>query len=191
MQKDTVDLKITNLYYFHIIHTHSCFGKNRYQELKWKLSNHCALSLIMLFLSFFIFGSAGSSLLWSGPRGGGSSGCGAWALGRVDFSSCGSRAQAHWLQHTGVVAPQHVGSSWIRNRTYVSCIGRWILYHWATREACTLSFRFLANVYIQAYLRDIVGLVPDHGDKENTAIKWVIQIFWFPSVYKSYVSTIL
>ena len=27
------------------------------------------------------------------------------------------------------------GSSWPRNRTYVSCIGRQILYHWATREA--------------------------------------------------------
>ena len=26
-------------------------------------------------------------------------------------------------------------SSWSRNRTWVSCIGRRILYHWATREA--------------------------------------------------------
>ena len=25
--------------------------------------------------------------------------------------------------------------SWIRERTCVSCIARWILYHWATREA--------------------------------------------------------
>ena len=27
------------------------------------------------------------------------------------------------------------GSSWPRDRTCVSCIDRWILYHWATREA--------------------------------------------------------
>ena len=27
------------------------------------------------------------------------------------------------------------GSSWTRNQTWVSCIGRQILYHWATREA--------------------------------------------------------
>ena len=27
------------------------------------------------------------------------------------------------------------GSSWPRERTRISCIGRWILYHWATREA--------------------------------------------------------
>ena len=35
----------------------------------------------------------------------------------------------------GLVAPQHVGSSRIRDQTHVSCIGRWIHYHWATREA--------------------------------------------------------
>ena len=28
------------------------------------------------------------------------------------------------------------GSSWPRDRTHVACTGRWILYHWATREAC-------------------------------------------------------
>ena len=35
----------------------------------------------------------------------------------------------------GPVAPQHVGSSWIRDWTRASCIGRRSLYHWATREA--------------------------------------------------------
>ena len=31
------------------------------------------------------------------------------------------------------------GSSWSREKSpsLVSCIGRWILYHWATREACS------------------------------------------------------
>ena len=28
-----------------------------------------------------------------------------------------------------------MGSSQIRGRTHVSCIGKWILYHWASREA--------------------------------------------------------
>ena len=27
------------------------------------------------------------------------------------------------------------GSSWLKDQTSVSCMGRWILYHWATREA--------------------------------------------------------
>ena len=35
----------------------------------------------------------------------------------------------------GLVAPHHVGSCRIRDQTHVSCIGRQILYHWATREA--------------------------------------------------------
>ena len=53
--------------------------------------------------------------------------CGAPALGCMGFNSCGtwaqklripgSRAQAQQLWHTGLVAPQHVGSSQIRDRT--------------------------------------------------------------------------
>ena len=41
----------------------------------------------------------------------------------------GSRAQAQQLWHMGLVAPWHVGSSHIRDRTHVSCIGRKILYY--------------------------------------------------------------
>ena len=33
-----------------------------------------------------------------------------------------------------------MGSSWIRDRTRVSCIGKRILYHWTTREAPVLHF---------------------------------------------------
>ena len=47
----------------------------------------------------------------------------------------GSRAQAQWLWHMGLVALQHMGSFWARDGTFVSCIGRWIIYHWDTREA--------------------------------------------------------
>ena len=40
----------------------------------------------------------------------------------------GSRAQAQsW--HMVLVAPQHMGSSRIRDQTRVSCIGKWIFYH--------------------------------------------------------------
>ena len=34
-----------------------------------------------------------------------------------------------------LVAPRHVGSSWTRDQTRVSCIGRQTLHLWATREA--------------------------------------------------------
>ena len=50
-----------------------------------------------------------------------------WHVGSV-VGLLGSRAQAQWLWHTGLVASEHVGFSWTRDQTLVSCIGRWILY---------------------------------------------------------------
>ena len=45
----------------------------------------------------------------------------------------------HWISQARILAwvaiSFSMGSSWPRNRTHVSCIGRWILYHWATSEA--------------------------------------------------------
>ena len=62
--------------------------------------------------------------------------CGAWAVGAwaQQLWLTGCRAQAQQLQHTGLVALWHVGSSRTRARTHVPCIGRWILNHCATRE---------------------------------------------------------
>ena len=59
------------------------------------------------------------------------------------LQSTDSRARGHWaLGHrlsscrdTGSVAPWRMGSSWIRDQTRASCLGRWTPYHWATREA--------------------------------------------------------
>ena len=39
----------------------------------------------------------------------------------------------------GLVVPQHVGSSQTGDWTCVPCIGRQILYHWATREALQVN----------------------------------------------------
>lgn len=46
---------------------------------------------------------------------------------RVGLSSC-SRAQAPQSCCTGLVALRHVGSSWTKDGTCVSCPGGWILY---------------------------------------------------------------
>ena len=60
------------------------------------------------------------------------------------LSSCGSRA----LEQGSVVVAHRLscsracGSSQIRDWTHVSCIGRQILYHWATREIPHVCFRF-------------------------------------------------
>ena len=58
------------------------------------------------------------------------SSCGVWSSHCSGFS---------WLQSTGLVVPQHVGSSPTRDRTRVSCVGRWIL-NCTTRQASNASF---------------------------------------------------
>ena len=53
------------------------------------------------------------------------------APGAKGCVGCGTQAPS--LQHTGLVALQHVESFWTRDRTCVPCIGRQILNHWTTR----------------------------------------------------------
>ena len=50
-------------------------------------------------------------------------------------------------------AAQHVGSSWTRDWTHVSCIGRWVLCHWATWKVCYLLFFFLMWTFFKAFLK--------------------------------------
>ena len=69
----------------------------------------------------------------------------AWATGFESLRSChtcaqelrllGSGAQAQSWRGMGLVALRHVESYETRDWTCVSWIGRWILYHWTTREA--------------------------------------------------------
>ena len=48
-------------------------------------------------------------------------------------SSVHEISQARTLKQVAIYSSR--GSSWSRNRTCVSCISRWILYHWTTQEA--------------------------------------------------------
>ena len=73
---------------------------------------------------------------------------GAWTLGGT-----GSVVAAPRLYTGSVVVahrlscPRYVGSSWIRDWTHVSCAGRRILYHWATRDAqCSLNIMSFASI---------------------------------------------
>ena len=47
------------------------------------------------------------------------------------------------MGYTGLVAPWHVGSSRIRDLTYLPCIGRGILNHWSSREIQGKTFMCL------------------------------------------------
>ena len=98
----------------------------------------------------FIFGGTESLLLFRVfsscsaqiSHFGGFSCCVARALERTgsERQVLGSGAQAQYLWRTGLVAPRHLGSSQTRDWTCVSCIGRWILDQWATREALGFCF---------------------------------------------------
>ena len=76
----------------------------------------------------FIFGHAGASACCMQAF----SGCGVQPSDCSGFACCGAQAQELWCM--GLVALQHVESSQIRDWTHVPSIGRWILYHWTTRE---------------------------------------------------------
>ena len=122
-------------------------------QLPWIRSTDFLLcSKTIIFIYIFIFGFAGSlspsGLFSSCSEWGFPSSPRAWASHCSGFS-CGARLEAmrasalqrlgsradSWC--TGLVPPRHVGSSEIRDWTPVSRIGRWILYHWTTREVPT------------------------------------------------------
>ena len=58
--------------------------------------------------------------------------------------STGSRVhRLQYLQHVGLVAPQHVEPSQTRDRIHVPCPGRWIPNYWTTREVINHFFLIL------------------------------------------------
>ena len=77
-----------------------------------------------------------------------------------------------------VAYPCSSGSSQPRNQTGASCISGGFFTNWAMRE-------------IQSIHRDIAGSIPDHHNRANLAAEWVIRIYWLPSVYESFVYTLL
>ena len=148
------------------------------QTQKEKFSERTASISFSLFSDIFIFGSAGSLMLcglfcscseqgllssWGARAShcGGFSCCGAQALGPAGLSSwrhVSSVVEEHGLKSTGSVVVVHrlsVGSSWIRDRTRVSCVGKWILFHWAAWEAQPLSLDSLLLVFFFGLLHSL------------------------------------
>ena len=64
-----------------------------------------------------------------------------------------------------IAIPFSRGSSWSRDKTQVSCIGTWVLYHWATGKplfrcywAQKLSFLFFFNV-LKIWIRSLRRMI--------------------------------
>ena len=92
--------------------------------------------------------------------------CGAGAYYR-GFSCCraqalGVRAQQLWCR--ALVVSWHVGSSWTRDRTSVSCTGRRILNHWTTR----LQGAFSELTWVK---------VPRAGTQDGFALSFPVFLF--------------
>ena len=131
----------------------------------WKILYHYFLWNILclyLWLRWVFVAVPGLSLaVWTGaalPCGLHASQCGgfscyrAWAPVHLGFGSCGtwvsgcgSQTLEHRLSKYSTWGSCQVAPSQTRGRTHVSCIGRWILYPWATSEA--LDHYFLKHVF--------------------------------------------
>ena len=76
-----------------------------------------------------------------------SGGCSAVAVASVvEHGLWGMPGQHVW--HMDSVALLYMGSSQTRGQTHVSCIGRWILHHWATREVLVLVLKRYIHMYV-------------------------------------------
>ena len=77
------------------------------------------------------------------------------------FSSCSARSYCHGFScfcspapgRVGLVAPRHAGSSRTRDQTHVSCTGRQVLNHCATREAWEPALLF--SIWVSAMIQEL------------------------------------
>ena len=86
----------------------------------------------------------------------------------------GSRAPAHSLCR-GLIALQQVGSSRIRNRTHVSCIGRQLLYVWTIFILVLHSWwgrQWTSGLSVAPFRTHWPSLVCGPGCPSNPPISW-------------------
>ena len=78
----------------------------------------------------------------------------------------------------GSAALRHVGSFQIRDRICVSCIGRWILYHWATWEAQLIILDLLrfTDSETQSVGPAVCGLIKPPSDLDAVVLN--VRITW-------------
>ena len=81
-----------------------------------------------------------------------------------------------WL--TGLVAPQHVGSSQTRARTRVPCIGRQTLNHCATREAQISLFLKPYSATLAVNLEEMKRMKPRVGREFCTTENNLQNLGW-------------
>ena len=84
--------------------------------------------------------------------------------------------QARILEWVAMLSSK--GSSWPRNQTHISCIGRRILYHWATGEALSFApLMWKTRLCIKTMLRNLWFYYPTHRSvpPKRTLEKWEVE----------------
>ena len=129
-----------NLFNFDCTGLHCCVGFSLVAASRGAMWLRCAGCLLQWLLPFQCTGS-----------------------GHAGISSCSMRAQSTGSVAVvqGLVAPRHVGSPWVRDWTRVSCLGRWILYRGATREALYIYFgiTFWRSLSLLSLTNDIIAYI--------------------------------
>ena len=69
-----------------------------------------------------------------------------------------------------VAIPFSRGSSWLRDWTHISCIGRQILYHWATWEALNKHYWLIFSLLYKFVLKS--------GYHSSECVEIIVFIFW-------------
>ena len=112
------------------------------------------------------------------------SSCSAWVFQCHRFSHCG----AHALEHMGSIVgvhrfscSLHVGSSQTRGQTCDSCVGRWVLYPWAIKEALSLSLGAL-SYHQETFVSGFTALAVNYMYK-CISLSPVVFCFHSPDVY--------
>ena len=114
-----------------------------------------------------------------------------WTVALQSLLSMGFPRQEYWKW---AAISSSRGSSQLRDRTQVSCIGRQILYHWATREAHTWNrklykvtsiFEKEMNFQNKKYTRTktteimvVFGCRLDTSEEKISNLEEIVDILW-------------
>ena len=91
-------------------------------------------------------------------------------------------SQARILEWVAISSSR--GSSWPRDRTHVSCIVRWILYHWATEEDFGLWESILKTLLCLSWKQSLPTVLCTHSDVPRVLsffFRTVMTRFLWPS----------
>ena len=100
-----------------------------------------------------------------------------WTITHRPGSSVHGILQARILEWIAISFSR--GSSWGRDQTHISCIGKWILYHWATWEAQEVVLSTSKQFFVLVFW-GCCNKIPQTG--QLTQQNFIFSLFWMLEV---------